>query len=200
MPAEIVLAAVDERTAAAWDTVSAAWPRVRVHRGSILDAACDAVVSPANSFGFMDGGVDALYLEHFGSRIQTAVRERILYDHRGELLVGAAVTVPTGDPAIPWLIAAPTMRVPMRLPPDTVNPYLAMRAVLRAAAGTPSIRTVAVPGLGTGTGRVPPALCARQISAALAADEGLVELPRSWAEASERHQLLYTDEPIPLQY
>ena len=36
-----------------------------VHRGSIFDVACDAVVSPANSFGFMDGGIDALYVDRF---------------------------------------------------------------------------------------------------------------------------------------
>jgi O-acetyl-ADP-ribose deacetylase (regulator of RNase III) len=39
---------------------------VTVHQVSILDVACDAVVSPANSFGFMDGGIDAVYLSLFG--------------------------------------------------------------------------------------------------------------------------------------
>ncbi|WP_412539467.1 hypothetical protein R8Z50_26975 [Longispora sp. K20-0274] len=107
--------------------------------------------------------------------------------------------MPTGDAAIPWLIAAPTMRVPMILPGETVNPYLAMRAVLREAARQ-RIGTVAVPGLGTGVGRVSAAVCARQIRAALLAADRPVALPRSWAEASQDHQSLYTDRPTRLQH
>lgn len=191
--------AVDERTAERWDEVAAEFPDVDVRRGSILDAGCEAVVSPANSFGFMDGGLDALYLEHFGPGVQTAVRERIFYDHDGELLVGDALAVSTGDSVIPWLIAAPTMRVPMRLPNDTVNPYLAMRAVLKCAASV-GVASVAVPGLGTGIGKVPAAICARQMAAALHAAAGRVRLPASWAEASEDHQLLYTNRLERLQY
>lgn len=91
---------------------------------------CDAIVSPANSYGFMDGGIDAVYVEHFGEIIQTRVRESILYDHHGELLVGQATIVETDDRKIPFLIAAPTMRVPMWLGAETVNPFLAMRAVI----------------------------------------------------------------------
>jgi O-acetyl-ADP-ribose deacetylase (regulator of RNase III) len=63
------------------------------------------------------------------------------------------------------------------------------------------IRTVALPGLGTGVGRMDPATCARQVRAAI--DDILLaqyQMPRSWAEASERHQLLYTDHPTRLQY
>jgi hypothetical protein len=59
---------------------------------------------------------------------------------------------------------------------------------------------VALPGLGTGVGRVGPGTCARQVRAAL--DDVLLgphPMPRSWAEASERHQLLYTDRPRRLQ-
>ncbi len=31
---------------------------VEVIEGDLLDLDCDAIVSPANSFGFMDGGID----------------------------------------------------------------------------------------------------------------------------------------------
>jgi tetrahydromethanopterin S-methyltransferase subunit C len=63
------------------------------------------------------------------------------------------------------------------------------------------VRTVALPGLGTGVGRIGFNTCARQVRAAI--DDVLLagyEMPRSWAEASERHQLLYTDRPTRLQY
>ena len=35
-------------------------------QGSILEVSTDALVSPANSFGYMDGGLDLLLSEHFG--------------------------------------------------------------------------------------------------------------------------------------
>jgi hypothetical protein len=47
----IVLAAVESDLADAWQLHCGDLLDVRVHRGSILDVHCDAVVSPANSFG-----------------------------------------------------------------------------------------------------------------------------------------------------
>ncbi len=209
----IVLAALEEPLARAWETFCGDVPNVTVHRGSILDVPCDAAVSPANSFGFMDGGIDALYLDFFGSDIQTRVRRAIYERHHGELVVGTAEIVETGHARIPYLIAAPTMRVPMILR-ESVNPYLATRAALLLVrfgtfpegehVGRPigeHVRTVALPGMGTGVGRVSAAVCARQMRAAI--DDVLTwphAMPRSWAEASETHQLLYTDRPRRLQH
>ncbi|MGK9233841.1 hypothetical protein KXS07_20065 [Inquilinus limosus] len=119
---KIVLAATENRLADAWEKAFAGVDGVSVHRGSIFDVACDAVVSPANSYGFMDGGIDALYLDRFGVEVQTRLRRLILDRHHGELLVGSAEVVETGDPAQPFLIAAPTMRVPMVLGPETITP------------------------------------------------------------------------------
>jgi O-acetyl-ADP-ribose deacetylase (regulator of RNase III) len=207
---KIILAAMENRLADAWEKAFADLDDVSVHRGSIFDVACDAVVSPANSYGFMDGGIDALYLDRFGNEVQTRLRRLILDRHHGELLIGSAAVVETGDPAQPFLIAAPTMRVPMVLGPETVNPYLATRAVLLLArhgtslTGEPlsdRLGTIAFPGMGTGVGRVPAEICARQMRAAV--DDFLLggyRMPKSWAEASERHQLLYTDHPTRLQY
>ncbi|MGL4968308.1 MAG: macro domain-containing protein [Inquilinus sp.] len=207
---KIVLAATESRLADAWEKAFVEVADVSVHRGSIFDVVCDAVVSPANSFGFMDGGIDALYLNRFGVEVQTRLRRLILDRHRGEPLVGNAEVVETGDPAQPYLIAAPTMRVPMVLGPETISPYLATRAVLLLAKhGTfpngerlaDRLRTIAFPGMGTGVGRVPADACARQMRAAV--EDILLggyRMPKSWAEASERHQLLYTDSPTRLQY
>src|SRR4051812_43983254 len=55
---KIILAAVEHDLADAWERHCGELPDVAVHRGSILDLQADAVVSPANSFGFMDGGID----------------------------------------------------------------------------------------------------------------------------------------------
>src|SRR5438128_1317574 len=126
---KLILAAVEKSLADAWTKFCGDLDFVAVHHGSILDVECDAVVSPANSYGFMDGGIDAIYLDYFGSDLQARVRQQIFDHHHGELLVGQADVVETGHDKIPFLIAAPTMRVPMNLH-ETVNPYLAARAVL----------------------------------------------------------------------
>ena len=96
--------------------------------------------------------------------------------HGGELPVGEAVVVPTGAVKPGWLISAPTMREPSTtLPVDTVHPYLAARAVFRTWHGgrvedgrpvSRVIRSIAIPGLGTGVGGVSPTTCARQVAAA----------------------------------
>jgi O-acetyl-ADP-ribose deacetylase (regulator of RNase III) len=205
---KIVLTALDHALAAAWERFCGDLPGVTVHRGSILDVECDAVVSPANSFGFMDGGLDALYARRFGPSVAQRVRATIRERHHGELLVGAADIVPTDDSRIPYLILAPTMRVPMVLT-DSVNPYLAARAVFLLIkhgefGGQPVrdfVKTVVLPGLGTGVGKVGPASCAHQVASAIR-DILLGEYtpPRSWAEASERHQRLYTDRLKRLQW
>ena len=36
----------------------------------------DAIVSPANSFGFMDGGIDWIYAKKFGPKMQDALRQQ----------------------------------------------------------------------------------------------------------------------------
>src|SRR6266567_874908 len=125
---KLTLCAVEDSLVSAWQTFCGDLDFVSVFRGSILDVECDAVVSPANSFGFMDGGIDALYLGFFGYGLQDEVRQQIAQYRDGELIVGAADIVRTGHEKIPYLVIAPTMRVPMVLG-ETVNPYLAARAV-----------------------------------------------------------------------
>ena len=172
---ELVLCAVDEPLATAWTSAAEKLTgRVRVHRGSVLDVVAQAVVSPANSYGWMRGGIDAVYARAFPG-VEQSVRSAVLAFHGGELPIGEAVIVPTGEAEPAWLISAPTMRGPgERLPADTVHPYLAARAVflqwrdggLDHGPVREFVDTIAMPGLGTGVGGVDPATCARQVAAA----------------------------------
>lgn len=131
-------------------------------QGNILDVARNALVSPANSYGFMDGGIDAAYAEFFGPRLQAAVQAAINRRPEGYLPVGASLAVRTGHDTIPYLIVAPTMHTPEEVP--SAHCYRAMRAVLRLMTAEPDIgREVFCPGLATGVGRVPPAEAAEQI-------------------------------------
>lgn len=208
----IILTSVETGLADAWEQFCGGLPFVTVHRGSVFDVSCDAVVSPANSFGFMDGGIDMLYTQYFGWQVQERLQEAIRETHHGELLVGTAEIVETDNPDLPFLIAAPTMCVPTILR-DSVNPYLAARAALLLVQqgtfqqGTYAgekiadyVDSIAFPGLGTGVGRVGPNTCARQVRAAI--DNVLLVrsvFPVSWVDAQHRHQGLYTDRVRDLQ-
>jgi len=125
-------------------------------------------VSPANSLGFMDGGLDYALSEHFGWDLQGRLQPLIREKHAGELLVGQVDIPPTNDHNVPWLIPAPTMRVPMHVK-TTVDAYLAMRAALLAVRRhdhEPAIETVAVPSLCTGAGGMRPDIAALQMQCA----------------------------------
>ena len=198
---QIILTAKDGALADAFRTASDGLTDVSVFEGSIFDVEADAYVSPANSFGFMDGGIDAWYLWRFGDHVQDRVRMAILRYWQGELPVGCAEIVETDDEDVPFLIAAPTMRVPMILGQDSINSYLAMRATIicirsglfkegthKGSKISNSIHRIAVPGFGTGVGKVPFSLAAFQMCEAIRRHQsGRHFLPKSWAEASEYH-------------
>lgn len=156
----------------------------------------DCIVSPANSFGFMDGGLDGVITKRLGSQTQINVQKKIAMMPTQELLVGQAILVHTGNKEIPFCVSAPTMRVPMILK-GTPNPYLAAKATFallkRIKDDNPEIiKKVTMSGLGTGVGRVPYEVCANQMK--MAYDEvwlGKFKTPTTWFEAQQRHQMLF---------
>ncbi|MCC8964672.1 macro domain-containing protein [Bradyrhizobium sp. Pear76] len=180
----------------AWGLAFADLPEVRASRGDIFEHKADAIVSPANSFGFMDGGIDLLYSKFFGWTLQTDLQAAIAEYHHGELPVGQAAIVATGHDCIPFLVSAPTMRVPSDIS-ATVNVYLAFRAALIAvlahnARTKAPIRTLLVPGLGTGIGAVAPQAAARQMRLAYDAIMGGRGIEKRGARAilREHHEML----------
>jgi O-acetyl-ADP-ribose deacetylase (regulator of RNase III) len=130
----------------------------------------DCLVSPANSFGMMDGGMDAAITKFFGRSLEEKVQQCILADYLGEQPIGTSMIVKTGHPKHPFLAHTPTMRVPMSIQ-GTDIPYIAMWAMLLAVRQynqkyPNSIKSVVCPGLGTGIGRVPYREAARQMALA----------------------------------
>jgi len=173
----LTLVAVNDAMADAWQALATDRLGLVVHQGSITDVVTDAVVSPANSFGFMGGGIDAVYSRWFPG-ISDRVRAVSGADRGGELPVGAAVIVATGVERPGWLISAPTMRQPGELlHPDGTAAGAAAAAVFRlwrdgtlpGAAGRVRdvVTSIALPGLGTGVGGLDPQVCARQVALAL---------------------------------
>ena len=161
---KIILADYNTKMTAAWELFFKHQPDVTVTEADITQIACDAVVSPANSFGFMDGGLDHALSERFGWHLQEELQQQIKALPEGELLVGKSILLTTGDNAVPFLISAPTMRIPTNFNIDTsVNAYLAMKAILICARDHTEINSVAIPGLCTGVGRMQPVIAAGQM-------------------------------------
>lgn len=128
--------------------VLAPFAGVDVSSGDILDVAFDTLVSPANSYGFMDGGIDLHYV-----------------DVRGTLPVGSTILVAVRHERIRQLLVAPTMEHPEAVEP--LNAFRAMAAILRRAR-TDSIDDVFCPGLCTLTGMLEPAEAADEMARAYA--------------------------------
>ncbi|WMX12239.1 MULTISPECIES: macro domain-containing protein [unclassified Aureispira] len=148
----------------AWKIAFDSFKNVQILEGDITTIKCDALVSPANSFGFMDGGVDYAISVRLGWDFHRRLQKEIQALPEGELLVGKSLTLKTGDAHIPYLISAPTMRVPMSFNIATsVNAYLAMKAALIAAKNHPSINSIGIPGFCTGVGRMSPSVSANQM-------------------------------------
>lgn len=154
----------------------------------------DCMVSAANSFGLMDGGIDLAIIRFFGNTLKDKVQKHILEEYLGEQSVGTSFIVETDHPKHPFLAHTPTMRVPMQIA-HTDNVYLAMWAMLLAVRrhnlqAKRQIKIIACPGLGTATGQVPYSEAARQMSFAY---KHFLYPPQriDWQLANERQERVY---------
>lgn len=145
--------------------------RFRAVHGDYFDhiISSAAMVSPANSFGIMDGGLDRAIRDTLGQQVEDRVQFMIRNHYHGEMPVGAAKVIRSGVGRWPYLVVAPTMRVPQDVS-STLNAYLAFRAILLCVrqhnythAYEDQIQSVLCPGLGTGVGKMTPHRCAQQM-------------------------------------
>jgi len=119
---------------------------IKIVRGDITRSVTDAVVCPANAFLTMRGGVAGALRTRGGEAIE---REAMA---RAPVRVGAAIATTGGS--LPFqVIHAPTIESPV----DRADPE-GVRAATRAAcrcADEIGVATLAIPGMGTGTGILP---------------------------------------------
>ncbi|EBP4101906.1 macro domain-containing protein [Salmonella enterica] len=157
----------------------------------------DCMVSAANSFGLMDGGVDAAITTYFGTQLQRRVQKYIIQEYLGEQPVGSAFVIETGNSKHPWLIHAPTMRVPLIID-GTDAVYNATRAALlaifqhnKSVAEYKKIKSVVFPAMGAGCGQVPPDSVARQMRLAW---DGFINCATeiNWQYASDRQNAVFS--------
>lgn len=181
-----------------------AWRRhfpagIDIHCGFFQEiVGADALVTAGNSFGIMDGGVDLAVSRAFPG-VEDRIRDRIRERHYGELLVGTATIAPTIRESPQYVVYAPTMRVPLSIV-GTDAVYRAMWAALTEVGrhnrrcyeheqfwtSAMAIKTLLVPGLGTGAGRMPPDEAARQMAVAWRNFNAAPE-STDWVTVSARH-------------
>ena len=154
------------------------WMEITCLQGSLLDVEAQAIVNAANSHGLMGGGVAGIIRRAAGSQVEDEAREQ------APIPVGAAVLTSGGRTRFAGIIHAPTMPEPaMRIPVENVR--LATRAALRLADEQGFV-SLAIPGMGTGVGRVAPEEAA----------EGMVEEIRQFQPRSLESVILVDVDPV----
>ena len=154
-----------------WRQVFSSYPEVEILSGNYFKQSADAIVSPANSFGIMDGGLDLAIRNELGFQVETDIQEIILNKYHGEMPIGSAEIIKTNHDRWSYMIAAPTMRIPENVA-YTLNAYVAFRAILIAInsfnESKPKlpIKSLVCSGLGTGIGSMEPTKCAAHMRAA----------------------------------
>ena len=114
--------------------------------GKFMDThEVDCVVSPANSFGLMDGGYDLAITKWFGYELMEKVQQYIVENFYGEQPVATSFLIDTGYKDIK-LIHTPTMREPSAIKEPLVV-YQCMRTTLLEAIKH-KVNSIVIPAFG----------------------------------------------------
>jgi O-acetyl-ADP-ribose deacetylase (regulator of RNase III) len=119
-------------------------PKIEVKKASITTADVEAIISPANSFGYMGGGVAGVIKKVGGDLIE---EEAIA---QAPIQIGQAILTSAGDLICRKVIHAPTMHNPGERT-DAHKVFCAAKAALELADHE-GFRSIAMPGMGTGVG------------------------------------------------
>ncbi|HET6204380.1 MAG TPA: macro domain-containing protein [Planctomycetota bacterium] len=137
---------------------------VEIVLGDLRALPVEGVVNPANSQGVMGGGVAGALRRAGGGEIEREARAR------APIAVGEAVATTAGRLAYRFVVHAPTMERPA-MGTSVEKVALAARAALRCAEEA-GLRSLGVPGLGTGVGGVDPDAAAEAIVEAVGSFHG----------------------------
>ncbi len=150
---------------------------------SIKDLQYDVVISPANSFGELQGGIDMAYYINLGRNdLQEYIYNIIKTNYHGEILIGQYCIVNLQKMQMQkfkeirytkpnYLVLAPTMTVPMNLV-NSRNAYYYMYAVLSCMdvlLEKTAMRTVMCPVPCIGVGEMPLPMALFQMETAILA-------------------------------
>jgi O-acetyl-ADP-ribose deacetylase (regulator of RNase III) len=173
MPLTVHLRDQNPEVVKCWQAFFGRNPKVDISEGNVFDLDVAVLVSPANSFGIMEGGLAEQLNKLCDGQFESRVRKQIQDKWAGELPIGSAEIITSKLDKPRLVIISPTTRVPIRMTNANVNSYLATRGALRALAaymrqereehGATDIDSVAFVGMGAGTCKTAPAVCAFQM-------------------------------------
>jgi O-acetyl-ADP-ribose deacetylase (regulator of RNase III) len=208
---KLIVSAVNQELYEEFLKAFSGFPDVEVVFKRFEDTDFDCVVSAANGFGLMDGGVDQCITDYFGVEMMHRVQNMIINKYAGEQPVGTSElvlggykhlknpnTIITRPMKVQFVAHTPTMRVPRDVS-GSDNAYQAMKAALLAVKNhnllvdsgvegydeSNRINSLVTPGLATLTGRVPYDKAAKQMALATF---HVMNPPKviNWYYASER--------------
>ena len=164
---------------------------VVVKHASIIDQKTDAWVTPTNSKGNMSGGVDAAIKNSLGAFIEKDLKNQINGLFGGNFPIGRAINIRTNNVTNPkFVVATPTMVGESDDVSRTKNAALACAAVFQAIYSlrdlVGNVESIAIPGLGSGTGKMSPEKCAKLMLAGY-----LLFKDQRFASADEMEVALY---------
>lgn len=120
---------------------------LELKQGDIINEICDAIICPANSFGYMRGGLAQSIRIAGGDIIEEQAK------NKAPISLGDAVITSGGSLKVKFIIHAPTMALPMG-PATKENVSKAIMASFTCAANH-GLQSLALPAMGTGTGWLP---------------------------------------------
>lgn len=126
----------------------------------IKNTKVQCVVSPANSFGIMDGGYDLALTKWYGNQLQERVQKYIIENYYGEQPVASSFIIDAGKDN-QYLIHTPTMRTPEKIVDSRII-YQSMRTTLMVAMQN-KMESILIPMFGGLTGCVRPQVVAEMM-------------------------------------
>ena len=153
----IYLVDIDGRMIKAWESFFSNEENIVIANRDVVEflktnVEVDSVVSAANAFGIMDGGLDAVYLRHFGLELQEAVQCKISAEYLGEQPIGTSIVVDIPGHAGIKFYHIPSMRVPQPIIDPRVI-YTCTRTALVTGILN-GAKNMLLPAFGHLTGRV----------------------------------------------
>lgn len=121
--------------------------RLIIKLGDLLEESSEALVCPANSFGYMRGGLAQAIRIAGGDSIEEDARKK------APINLGDAVLTSAGKLKAKFIIHSPTMSLPMSFTTKD-NVRKAVKAALNCALNH-GVSSIAMPAMGTGTGWLP---------------------------------------------
>ena len=115
--------------------------------GDITEIKASAIVNPANSLGVMGGGVAGVLRQKGGKVIEDEAKKA------SPIKIGESIVTTSGTLSASYVIHAPTMSKPS----EKTNVENVKKALISAlhAAEEKQLESLAIPGMGTGVGKVP---------------------------------------------